>query len=205
VTASLVVGLTGGIGSGKSAAAEMFGALGAAIVDADVIAHELTGATGLAMPAIRAAFGTEVASPDGALNRAHMRQLVFNDATARTRLEAILHPMIRAETQRRGALALDNGAPYLMLVIPLLVESANPRERVNRVLVVDCADETQVARVITRSGLAEPEIRRIMATQATRQQRLEVADDVIDNAGDLEALRRQVMTLHQQYLGRAAQ
>ena len=196
----LVVGLTGGIGCGKSAAADMFGDLGAAIIDADAIAHELTAPAGAAMEEIRAAFGPEIVTPEGALNRAAMRQLVFGDATARTRLEAILHPMIRAESEKRSRKALKDGAAYLMLVIPLLLESGDPRSRVNRILVVDCPEETQIERVISRSGLAEPEIRRIMATQATREQRRNVADDIINNAGDLAALKLQVAALHRDYL-----
>ena len=199
----LVVGLTGGIGSGKSAAADMFGGFGAAIIDADAIAHELTCIAGAAMPAIHAAFGPDVVTPEGALNRSAMRQLVFSDAASRSRLEAILHPMIRAESELRSHAALKNGAPYLMMVIPLLLESGDPRSRVGRILVVDCPEETQIARVASRSQLAEPEIRRIMATQATRAQRMHVADDVIDNAGDLAALKVQVTALHQNYLGLA--
>ncbi len=196
----LVVGLTGGIGCGKSAAADMFGELGAAIIDADAIAHELTVPAGTAMAAIGAAFGPDIITPQGALNRSAMRQLVFSDATARVRLEAILHPMIREESENRSRKALKDGAPYLLLVIPLLLESGDPRSRVNRILVVDCPEETQIDRVILRSRLAEPEIRRIMATQATREQRLNIADDIINNAGDLDALKLQVATLHQDYL-----
>ena len=196
----LVVGLTGGIGCGKSAAADMFGDLGAAIIDADAIAHELTVPAGAAMAAIRAAFGPDIITPQGALDRSAMRQLVFSDATARARLEAILHPMIREESENRSRKALKDGAPYLMLVIPLLLESGDPRSRVNRILVVDCPEETQIDRVISRSRLAEPEIRRIMATQATREQRLNIADDIINNAGDLDALKLQVAALHRDYL-----
>ncbi len=196
----LVVGLTGGIGCGKSAAADMFGDLGAAIIDADAIAHELTGPAGVAMAAIRAAFGPDIVTFEGALDRSAMRQLVFSDATARARLEAILHPMIREESENRSRKALQDGAPYLMLVIPLLLESGDPRSRVNRILVVDCPEETQIERVISRSRLAEPEIRRIMTTQATREQRLNIADDIIDNAGDLDALKPQVAALHRDYL-----
>ena len=196
----LVVGLTGGIGCGKSAAADMFGDLGAAIIDADAIAHELTVPAGAAMAAIRAAFGPDIITPQGALDRSAMRQLVFSDATARARLEAILHPMIREESENRSRKALKDGAPYLMLVIPLLLESGDPRSRVNRILVVDCPEETQIDRVISRSRLAEPEIRRIMTTQATREQRLNIADDIINNAGDLDALKLQVAALHRDYL-----
>jgi dephospho-CoA kinase len=195
----LVVGLTGGIGSGKSAAADMFGELGAAIVDADAIAHLLTGPAGAAMETICTAFGPEIVTADGALDRAKMRQLVFADATARGRLEAILHPMIRERSDMQSRKAISEGAPYVMLVIPLLLESGDPHGRVGRILVVDCPEELQIARVISRSGLAEAEVRRIMATQASRAQRLLVADDVIDNSGGLRNLGAQVAILHHKY------
>lgn len=196
----LIIGLTGGIGSGKSAAADIFAALGAAVVDADALAHELTGPGGAAMPAIRAAFGPQVVTAAGALDRSVMRQRAFDDAAARLRLEAILHPMIQEESKTRGCAALKSGAPYLILMIPLLLESGGPGKRVGRILVVDCPEETQITRVIARNGLAEPEIRRIMATQATRARRLAAADDIIDNAGDLDALKKQVTVLHRNYL-----
>lgn len=195
-----VVGLTGGIGSGKSAAAEEFAALGAAVVDTDAIAHELTAPGGAAMPALKAAFGDAVAAADGSLERAAMRARVFADAEARHRLEAILHPLIRAEAERRCAAALAAGSPYVVLVVPLLVESGAYRERVARVAVVDCAEETQVARVMARSGMSRDEVERIVAAQATRTRRLAAADDVIDNQGDRENLRRQVARLHGRYL-----
>lgn len=195
-----VVGLTGGMGSGKSAAAEAFCGLGAAVVDADVIAHELTAAGGAAMPAIGAAFGESVLAPGGALDRTAMRALAFADASTRARLEAILHPLIRAEAQRR---CREASAPYVVLVVPLLVESGTYRERVARVLVVDVAESTQIARVMARSGLTEAEVRAILATQASRAQRLAAADDVMDNEGDLESLRRAVAVLHERYLAAA--
>jgi dephospho-CoA kinase len=192
-----VVGLTGGIGSGKSAAADIFGELGAAVVDTDAIAHELTAPGGAAMPAIRAEFGDRMAAADGSLDRAAMRGLVFSDASARVRLEAILHPAIRAESERRCAAAT---APYAMLVVPLLVESGDYRRRVARVVVVDCAEETQVARVMARSGLGRDEALKIMAAQASRADRLAAGDDVVSNDGDLADLRRQVEALHLRYL-----
>lgn len=195
-----VVGLTGGIGSGKSAAAEDFTALGAAVVDTDAIAHELTAPGGAAMPALRAAFGDAVVAADGSLERKAMRALAFADAAARSRLEGILHPLIRTEADRRCAAALAAGAPYAVVVVPLLVESGGWRERVARVAVVDCSEETQVARVAARSGLDRAEIQRIMAAQASRTQRLAVADDVIENDGDRENLGRQVKMLHARYL-----
>lgn len=198
---TFLVGLTGGIGSGKSAASSLFESLGAAVVDTDVIAHELTAPGGAAIESIRNAFGDEVIDARGALDRAAVRRKVFADASAKARLEAILHPMIRAEADRRSAAAR---APYVVLVVPLLVESGGYRSRVRRVAVVDCPEEVQVARVMTRSGLSAEEARAIMAAQVSREQRLAVADDVIDNGGDLAALRPQVEALHRRYLEMAA-
>lgn len=192
----LVLGLTGGIGSGKSAVAEEFAKLGAAIVDTDVIAHELTSPTGLAVPEIRRIFGDKAIGPDGAMDRQRMRERVFADPSAKRTLEGILHPMIRAESARRIAAA--EGA-YVVHVVPLLVESGDYRGRVERVLVVDCPEEVQLARVRAR-GLSEAEARAILAAQASRAERLAAADDVIDNGGDRDALRKQVADLHQKYL-----
>ena len=200
----LVVGLTGGIGSGKSAAADMFADLGATVIDADAIAHELTGPAGSAMPAIHAAFGKAFVTAEGALNRPVMRQTAFNDPATKSRLEAILHPLIRQQSEARSRAAIAAGAPYLILVIPLLVESADYRDRVNRVLVVDCPEELQVARVMARSKLAAGEVESIMAAQASRAERLAAADDIIVNAGDLAALKNQVEALHRNYLELAA-
>jgi len=199
---SYVIGLTGGIGSGKSAAAQRFAEHGIVVVDTDAIAHELTAPGGAAMPAITAEFGAGVVAASGALDRAAMRQLAFTDPAARKRLEAILHPMIREESNRRVATA---DSPYVILMIPLLVESRDYRQRVQRVLVVDCSEETQIARVAARNGLARAEIERILAVQAARSQRLAVADDVIDNSGALAALAPQVDQLHEQYLKNACQ
>lgn len=195
------VGLTGGIGSGKSAAATLFEQLGAAVVDTDAIAHELTAPGGAAIAPIRAAFGDEVIDARGALDRAAMRRQVFADGEAKARLEAILHPMIRDEADRRSVLAR---APYVVLVVPLLVESGGYRSRVQRVAVVDCPEEIQVTRVMSRSGLSADEARAIMATQVGRTVRLAAADDVIDNSGNLGALRPQVEALHRRYLEMAA-
>ena len=195
-----VVGLTGGIGSGKSAAADRFGELGAAIVDTDAIAHALTGPGGQAIPAIRAAFGDAVITPDGALDRKAMRDRAFADPNERRRLEAILHPAIGAESARQVSAAR---APYVVLVVPLLVESGKYRERCNSLCVVDCPVDVQVARVMTRSRLPEEQVRAIMATQASREQRLAAADEVIDNSGDLATLVAQVDRLHEKYLAAA--
>lgn len=202
--ARFVVGLTGGIGSGKSAVADKFAQLGAAIVDTDAIAHELTRPGGAAIPHVRQAFGDGCIAADGAMDRRKVREMVFSDPTAKKRLEAILHPMIRAESERRIA-ASAGIAPYAVHVVPLLVESADYRKRVDRVLVVDCAEAVQVARVMQRSGLAEDEVRRIIASQAPRAARLAAADDVIDNSGPLDALGAQVQALHERYLALARQ
>ena len=192
-----VVGLTGGIGSGKSAAADCFAALGIAVVDTDAIAHRLTGAGGAAMPALRAEFGPEVASADGALDRARMRRLVFADPAARGRLEGILHPLIR---QQAAADCRAAASPYVILAVPLLVESGTYRERCRRIVVVDCPESLQISRVMARNGMPEAEVRAIMAAQASRAQRLAAADDVLANDGDLPQLAAQVAQLHRKYL-----
>ena len=191
-----VVGLTGGIGSGKSAAADEFEKLGAALVDTDVIAHELTGKGGAALARIERVFGKDFITADS-LDRKRMRDHVFADPAAKRALEALLHPMIREESARRIAAAR---APYVVHVVPLLVESPDYRRRVDRVLVVDAPEETQVARVRERSRLAEEQVRAIMRTQVSRAERLAAADDVIDNGGSRDALRNQVAALHQKYL-----
>jgi dephospho-CoA kinase len=191
------VGLTGGIGSGKSAVADRFAKLGVHIVDTDEIAHELTQPGREAIAPIRAAFGTEAIATDGSLDRARMRRLVFGNAKARKRLEAILHPLIRVESARRLERARSL---YAILVVPLMVETGVDRSRTARVLVVDCPEALQVERVMRRNGLPDAEVRAILASQATRAQRLAAADDVIDNSGPPEALDHQVSRLHEKYL-----
>jgi dephospho-CoA kinase len=191
-----VVGLTGGIGSGKSAAAAEFARLGATIVDTDAIAHELTGRNGLAVSRIRNLFGEKAIGPDGAMDRGMMRELAFSNPAARKTLEALLHPMIREESARRIAAA---DGPYVIHVVPLLVESGEYRGRVDRVLVVDSPEDAQLARVKDR-GLDAQQIGRIVRAQAPRAERLKAADDVIDNGGTLDALRKQVGVLHKKYL-----
>jgi dephospho-CoA kinase len=191
-----VVGLTGGIGSGKSAAADEFAALGATIVDTDAIAHELTAQGGAAIPEIERRFGAAFVA-GGALDRKKMRDHVFADPAAKRRLEQLLHPMIREESARRIAAA---AGPYVVHVVPLLIESPDYRRRVNRVLVVDVPEETQVERVRRRSGLTTVEVQAIMRTQLPRAERLAAADDVVDNSGARDAMRKQVAALHQKYL-----
>jgi len=190
------VGLTGGIGSGKSTVADCFAAHGVPVIDTDVIARDLTAPGGAALEAIRSAFGETVMRADGGLDRAALRRRVFADAGDRRRLEAILHPRIRrAVEQARAALT----ASYALIVIPLLVETGGYPDLLNRVLVVDCPEELQVARVMARSGLAHDEVTAILAAQAGRAERLAAADDVIVNTASPEALRSQVTALHRRY------
>lgn len=192
-----VVGLTGGIGSGKSMAAEEFRRLGATVVDTDAIARELTEAGGAAVPHVKSLFGEAFVAADGAMDRKAMRQRVFSDPGAKQALESLLHPMIRDEAERRIAAAPGH---YVVYVVPLLIESGDYRQRVDRVLVIDCPEALQVERVRSRSGLSEAEVRAIMAHQVSREQRRAAADDVIDNSATPEALRRQVAALHARYV-----
>ncbi|WP_064577253.1 dephospho-CoA kinase [Cupriavidus gilardii] len=196
----LEIGLTGGIGSGKSRVADLFAERGAALIDTDLIAHEITAPGGAAIAALVEAFGPTCLRADGAMDRDAMRALVFSDPTAKARLEAITHPLIREITERRTArIRADGTHPYLIHVVPLLVESGRWRERVDRVLVVDCSESTQIARVMARNGFSREQVEAIMARQATRAQRLAVADDVIDNDGPVEALPPQVEALDRRY------
>ncbi|UCV11244.1 dephospho-CoA kinase [Dechloromonas denitrificans] len=197
-----VVGLTGGIGSGKSTVADLFAAKGIVVIDTDALAHELTAPDGAAMPALLAAFGPSIADVTGAMDRAAMRRLVFADATARARLEGILHPMIRRISDERCRLA---ASPYVILAVPLLVESGSYRERCDRIVAVDCPESRQIERVMVRSQLAEEEVRAIVSAQATRQQRLDIADDVVNNDGALTILYGQVDRLHLKYLSLSAE
>ncbi|MEY3666343.1 MAG: hypothetical protein RLZZ153_2525, partial [Pseudomonadota bacterium] len=197
----LLIGLTGGIGSGKTTVANLFAARGVALVDTDLIAHALTGPGGAAMPAIAKAFGDAVLAPDGRLDRAAMRALVFADPDARARLEAILHPMIRA--QAASELEQAQGL-YAMLVVPLLVESGAWLDRLDRLLVVDCPTEVQIDRVMKRSALSREQVLAIMAAQASREARLQAADDIVDNRDTPDALPDQVDALHAVYSALAA-
>jgi len=195
------VGLTGGIGSGKDTVAAIFKELGVTVIDSDVISHHITQPAGAAIDTIRKTFGEMYITADGALDRALMRQLVFSDSAARRQLEAILHPLIHAQLLAHAEINNVSGAqhPYLILVIPLLFESTNYRQLVQRTLVVDCTEEAQIARTMQRSHLDEKIVRAIMASQVTRTERLRHADNVIQNNGDLNTLRQQVDQLHQHY------
>jgi dephospho-CoA kinase len=192
-----LIGLTGGIGSGKSVVADLFFALGVSIVDTDRIAHEITQAGGVAIPAIRDEFGERVLENDGRLNRPLMRRCVFSDASAKNRLEAILHPLILAESEKR---CLSAELPYLLLVVPLLVETGFFLRKIRRILLVDCDEAIQEKRVMSRNGFSLAQTRAIVATQASRQERAAVADDIILNNGGIETLNRQVVELHRKYL-----
>ena len=192
-SAPLRLGLTGGIGSGKSTVAQMLAARGAAVIDSDAIARSVTAANGSAMPAIREAFGTEFLNPDGALDRERMRALVFSDPSAKLRLEAIVHPLVGLATQAQAQAAIQAGHTLLVFDVPLLVESPRWRKLVDQVLVVDCLETTQIERVIARSGLTREAVHNIIQAQATRAQRLAAADITVFNDGlDLAQLQRAV-------------
>jgi dephospho-CoA kinase len=195
------VGLTGGIGSGKSTVADLFAARGVAIVDTDLIAHQITAPHGVAMPKIATEFGASFVAPNGSLDRARMRSLIFSDDDARRRLEAITHPLIRSETERARR---EAHGPYVMLVVPLLVESGTWKTRVDRVLTVDCSVQTQIERVMRRNAFSREQVLAIIARQASREARLAAADDVIVNENaQLDELGTQVEAQHQRYLSLA--
>lgn len=202
------VGLTGGVGSGKSTVAQQLRTLGAAVVDTDHIAHQLTGPGGQAMPALQERFGAFFVNEQGALDRARMRAHVFSDAAAKCALEEILHPLIR-QTAEAAALQAAAAAPYVVFMVPLLVESPTWHQRVARVLVVDCAVSTQIERVQKRNGWSEASVRAVLHAQATRNERLGAAHDVIVNEGDLssadelDAFNQRIARLHQAYLAYA--
>ena len=193
----LRIGLTGGIGSGKSTVGQMLQERGAAVIDADAIARSITAAHGAAMPAIAQTFGADFITPDGALDRERMRAHVFSHPEAKQALEAIIHPLVAQETQRQAQHAIANGHHTLVFDVPLLVESGTRwRSQVDRVLVVDCLEETQIQRVMARNGWKREAVQAIITAQASRTQKLAAADWVIDNEGiSLEALRTRVLSL----------
>jgi dephospho-CoA kinase len=198
--APMVVGLTGGIGSGKSAAAEMFAQRGITIIDTDAISRELTAAHGTAMPTIKQQFGADYIHADGALNRERMREIIFSDAGAKKKLEAILHPMIKAETLKRIQAATS---PYVILAVPLLFETGGYAGLIQTTLVIDCNEDEQVRRTSARSGMTPAQVKAIMAAQLSRTERLKKADHVIDNNGSLQTLAEQVNRLHEKFLQQA--
>jgi len=198
------IGLTGGIGSGKTTVADMFAARGVPVIDTDLIAHQITAPGGVAMPLIESAFGPQYVAADGSLDRARMRTRVFGDGAAKAQLESITHPLIRAESERQRNLA--RGA-YHIVVVPLLVEAGPRAVKTDRVLVVDCAVDTQIERVMQRNGFSRDQVLAIIARQATREARLAAADDIIvnDSQATLDTLEREVEALHANYVRMAAQ
>ena len=197
-------GLTGGVGAGKSAAAEMFAARGVLVVDADTVGRDLTAAGGAGVSAATAALGEWAAAADGGLNRQLIRGRVFCDPDLRRKLESALHPLIRAESLRRLSAAAGS-APYGMLSAPLLWESGMMAELCDRIAVVDCDLELQIARAASRDGVDAEDIRRIAAAQMPRRERLARADDVLENSGSLAELEKRVAELHRKYEGLARQ
>ena len=195
-----LIGLTGGIGSGKTAVSDQLAKLGAGIVDTDLIAHLITASKGIAIPLIEKQFGAEFIDPDGALNRIKMRSLVFENPEARKALEAITHPLIREETNKQAMRLAKEGVPYLVFVVPLLIESGTWLGLIDYLVVVDCPEETQIKRVMHRSNLTRNEVERILTAQASRQERLSHADMVIENQGSLVDLETGVQSLHQKIL-----
>lgn len=199
---TLVVGLTGGIGCGKSSACKIFTALGVDVIDTDQISHELTQHNGAAIPVIRSQFGEEYIAADGALDRTRMRRLVFTDTDCRVKLEALLHPLILEITTKR---ILHCNSPYVIIAVPLLLETNDYDHLINRILVIDCDEQLQIMRTMTRSHLSVEEIKAIMASQLNRNQRLEKADDIIVNNGDIHCLREQVLRMHRNYIDMSSQ
>ena len=195
---SLVIGLTGGIGSGKSLVADMFSRLGAGIIDTDAISRQLTQANGRAIPSIRNEFGGDYITADGALDRAKMRKLAFSDEPARKRLETILHPLILEQVKRQ--LEDLRSCSYIVVVVPLLAENPAFLQLMQRVLVVDCTEEQQIDRVVRRNGMTPAETIAILSSQTSRADRLRIADDLVRNDRDLDYLTAQVALLHDRYI-----
>jgi dephospho-CoA kinase len=194
------VGLTGGIGSGKTVVSDQLAQLSAGIVDTDLIAHQITAPNGVAIPLIEKQFGPEFIDPSGALDRVKMRTLVFADPEARKSLEAITHPLIREETIRQAKQLIEDKVPYLVFVVPLLIESGNWAPLLDYLVVVDCPEEIQIERVMHRSKLPRSEVERILKAQASREERIARADMVIENQGSLENLKTEVLKLNQKIL-----
>ena len=194
------VGLTGGIGSGKTAVSDQLAQLGAGVVDTDLIAHQITAPNGAAISLIEKQFGPAFIDPSGALDRVKMRSLVFANPEARKSLETITHPLIREETIQQANKLIEEKVPYLVFVVPLLIESGNWLSLLDYLVVVDCPEETQIERVMHRSKLPRNEVERILQAQASRLERIAHADMVIENQGSLDDLQAQVLNLHQKIL-----
>lgn len=191
------LGITGGIGSGKTSVSNFFSEFGASIIDTDVIAHDLCKPNGIAISSIRSQFGESFIQDDGAMNRSKMRELIFNDAQAKQQLESILHPLIRQQTE---LMVSKSTGLYAILVIPLLIESKQWIDRLDRILVIDCEEETQILRVMRRNSFEREQVLQIMAMQVSRHERLQYADDVINTENNFAHIRQQVAQLHAKYI-----
>jgi dephospho-CoA kinase len=198
-----LVGLTGGIGSGKSTVTEMLSSLGVRIVDTDLISHQLTQADGAAISALRSAFGEHFIDSRGALDRGKMRELVFSDLNAKQRLESILHPLILAQTRVQAT--SPSAAPYTLVVVPLLFENGRYTHWLQRVITVDCPEENQILRTMQRSKLDDTAVRNIMSQQLSRAERMQLADETLHNDGSLDALKIQVVEMHHRLIAFAAE
>jgi dephospho-CoA kinase len=196
-----LIGLTGGIGSGKTAVSNLLAQLGAGIIDTDLIAHQITAPNGQAIPFLEKHFGSEYIDAKGALDRTKMRSLVFQNPEAKKALEDITHPLIRQETINQAYQLADAGFPYLVFVVPLLIESGGWKGQIDHLVVVDCPEELQIQRVMQRSNLSRNEVDSILKAQTSRQTRLAAADTVIENQGKLIDLNVAVEQLHQKILG----
>lgn len=194
------IGLTGGIGSGKTAVSDLLGKLGAGVIDTDLISHQITAPGGKAIPLITKEFGADFIDPQGALDRPKMRALVFADSNARQALEKITHPLIQQETAKQAFELAKSGAPYLVFVVPLLIESGSWVNLIDYLIVVDCPEETQIQRVMHRSNMTRLDVENILKAQTSRKVRLAAANAVIENQGSLDELKSEVLRLHQELL-----
>jgi len=195
-----LIGLTGGIGSGKTAVSDLLAGLGAGIIDTDLISHQITAPGGNAIPLIAKEFGADFINPEGALNRAKMRSIVFADPNARQALETITHPLIQQETVKQAFGLAKSGVPYLVFVVPLLIESGSWIKLIDYLVVVDCPEETQIQRVMHRNNMTRLDVENILKAQTSRKARLELANAVVENQGSLDELKSKVLSLHQQLL-----
>ena len=195
-----LIGLTGGIGSGKTAVSKLLGGFGAGVIDTDLISHQITAPGGKAIPLITTAFGEDFINPEGALNRPKMRTLVFKDTGARQILEQITHPLIQQETVKQALELAKSKVPYLVFVVPLLIESGTCLKLIDYLVVVDCPEETQIQRVMRRNNMTRPEVENILKAQTNRNTRLAAANAIIENQGSLEDLKLEVLKLHQDLL-----
>ena len=195
-----LIGLTGGIGSGKTAVSDLLGKLGAGVIDTDLISHQITAPGGKAIPLITKEFGADFIDPQGALERPKMRALVFADSNARQALEKITHPLIQQETAKQAFELAKSGAPYLVFVVPLLIESGSWVNLIDYLIVVDCPEEIQIQRVMHRSNMTRLDVENILKAQTSRKVRLAAANAVIENQGSLDELKSEVLKLHQELL-----